>query len=48
MKYFTIGSDNEIPLLMKDERTVDYEATKTNSEDVTTYFLSEVSKVVDF
>lgn len=48
VKYFTIGSDNEIPLLMKDERTVDYEATKTNSEDVTTYFLSEVSKVVDF
>ena len=48
VKYFTIGSDNEVPLLMKDERTVDYEATKTNSEDVTTYFLSEVSKVVDF
>lgn len=48
VKYFTIGSDNEVPLLMKDERTVDYEATKANSEDVTNYFLSEVSKVVDF
>ena len=48
VKYFTIGSDDEVPLLMKDERTVDYEATKANSEDVTTYFLSEVSKVVDF
>ncbi|MFC2696016.1 MAG: hypothetical protein ACFN4U_03135, partial [Candidatus Absconditicoccaceae bacterium] len=48
VKYFTIGSDDEIPLLVKDDGTVDYEATKANSGDVTTYFLSEVSKVVDF
>ena len=48
VKYFTIGSDDEIPLLMKDDGTADYEATKANSGDVTTYFLSEVSKVVDF
>ena len=48
VKYFTIASDDEIPLLMKDDETVDYEATKANSGAVTTYFLSEVSKVVDF
>ena len=48
VKYFTIGSDDEIPLLMKDDGTVDYEATKANSGDVAAYFLSEVSKVVDF
>jgi len=48
VKYFTIGSDDEIPLLMKDDGTADYEATKANSGDVAAYFLSEVSKVVDF
>ncbi|RKW22720.1 hypothetical protein D8B45_04440, partial [Candidatus Gracilibacteria bacterium] len=39
VKYFTIGSDDEIPLLMKDDGTVDYTGTKLQYSDTTDYYL---------
>lgn len=48
VKYFTIGSDDEIPLLMKDDGTVDYTGTKLQYSDTTDYYLNTKSQVVDF
>ena len=48
VKYFTIGSDDEIPLLMKDDVTVDYTGTKLQYSDTTDYYLNTKSQVVDF
>ena len=48
VKYFTIGSDDEIPLLMKDDGTVDYTGTKLQYSDTTDYYLNMKSQVVDF
>ena len=48
VKYFTIASDDEIPLLMKDDGTVDYTGTKLQYSDTTDYYLSDETQVVDF
>lgn len=48
VKYFTIGSDDEIPLLMKDDGTVDYTGTKLQYSDTTDYYLNTKPQVVDF
>ena len=48
VKYFTIGSDDEIPLLMKEDWTVDYKATQGQYPDTVQWYLKEKSQVVDF
>lgn len=48
VKYFTIGSDDEIPLLMKDDGTVDYTATEAQYPDTIGWYLNENTQVVDF
>ena len=48
VKYFTIASDDEIPLLMKADGTVDYTATEAQYPDTIGWYLNENTQVVDF
>ena len=47
VKYFTIDIDDEIPLLMKTDGTVDYTATETQYPDTIGWYLNENTQVVD-
>jgi|UPI00034DBE55 hypothetical protein len=47
VKYFTIGSDDEIPLLMKDDGTVDYTGTKLQYPDTIRWYLNDETQVAD-
>lgn len=48
VKYFTIASDDEIPLLMKADGTVDYTATEAQYPDTIRWYLNKTTQVVDF
>ena len=48
VKYFTIDIDDEIPLLMKADGTVDYTATEAQYPDTIGWYLNGNTQVVDF
>ena len=48
VNYYSVYDDGLIPLLMKEDWTVDYKATQNKYPDTVKWYLNEKSQVVDF
>lgn len=48
VNYYSVHDDDLIPLLMKEDWTVDYKATQNKYPDTVQWYLNEKSQVVDF
>ena len=48
VNYYSVQDDELIPLLMKEDWTVDYKATQNKYPDTVKWYLNEKSQVVDF
>lgn len=48
VNYYSVYDDELIPLLMKEDWTVDYKATQNKYPDTVKWYLNEKSQVVDF